>query len=432
MKAWRLRLVGLMVSALGGIYLPAAFSSRAFAALSERVLFNDAYDQEGAPYWWQPLLGEWTYAQRATRVLRQSSEDITSDSWNIVSWANYTVVAKCLGEEGEGLWGVGVTAYDDTRGSYYRLRLGEGRLYLEKVKRGEVRGIGSVEAKIVRGKWFSLRLALTTRPESTILLGKVWAGDEEEPKEWQIRTEDNSEPYTGGTIGLWTGNCAGRCLYLSARHYDLAADKIGAPLYSTDFSEVPQGRLPTFWRARGGLWLRDTQPDKQAVLRQILDSPGPLYDENASACLRWTGYTVSVRAIAHPGTTRWGFGVIGYFNFADGSNYRLRTLDNRVYLVKRRADGRVDNLANTTIPIQRGRWYNLKLALDNLREGVRLQGKVWLEEAPEPEQWQLTAYDRTGWLTDGAPGLWCFGSAVDFDDFQVRTSTLSALNDLLQ
>jgi len=406
----------------------------ALALPAERLLFADDFDQSLAatPYWWAPLDGEWVLAQRATRVLRQTSDDVTIDSWNLAYWANYSVVTKCLGDEGEGPWGLGLTAYDDTQGRSYRLRLGEGRLYLEKVNGSEVRVIQDAEAKLSRGKWYSLRVAVSSRPESAILLGKVWGSDEDEPKDWLIRAEDNNAPYHGGSFGFWTGNCSGRFLYLSAKQYDLAADKSGDPIYATDFSEAGQGRLPVFWISRGGLWLRDTQPDKQAALRQVQDAAGALYDENAAACLRWTGYTVSARAVAHPGPTKWGVGLVGYYG-PDGSNYRLRSLDNRLYLVKRRPDGRVDPpLTSAAVPLQRGRWYQLRLALDNLSDGVRLQGKVWDDEAEEPAQWQVVAYDRSAYLTGGAPGVWCFGSAVDFDDFQVRTSTLSALNDMLR
>ena len=408
-------------------------ASCACAVPADRVLFADDFDSASAatPYWWQALDGDWVLAQRATRVLRQSSEDVTSDSWDLAYWANYAVVTKCLGDEGDGPWGLGLTAYDDTQGRNYRLRLGEGRLYLEKVNGAEVRVLQDVEAKAARGKWYSLRLSLTTRPESTILLGKVWGSDEDEPKDWLIRCEDNNAPYQGGSIGVWSGNCPGRFLYLAAKQYDLEADKSGDLIYGTDFSDAGQGRLPVFWTSRGGLWLRDTQPDKQAALRQVREAGEALYDENASACLQWTGYTVSARAIAHPGPTKWGFGLIGYYG-SDGSNYRLRSLDNRVYLVKRRPDGRVENLASVTLALKRGEWYNLKLALDNLRDGVRLQAKVWPDETEEPGEWQATAYDRQNVLTSGAPGVWCFGSPVDFDDFQVKTSTLSALNDTLQ
>jgi len=405
----------------------------ACAVPAERMLFSDDFDQASAatPYWWDALDGEWVLAQRATRVLRQTSEDVTSDSWDLAYWANYSVVTKCLGEEGDGPWGAGLTAYDDTQGHCYRLRLGEGRLYLEKVNGADVRVVQDVEAKSVRGKWYSLRLALSSRPEATILLGKVWGSDEDEPKDWLIRTEDNADPYHGGSLGLWTGSCAARFLYLAAKQYDLTADKSGDLVYGTDFSDAGQGRLPLFWQTQGGLWLRDLQPDKQAALRQVQDASGAAYDENASACLAWSGYTVSVRAVAHPGPTKWGFGLVGYYG-PGGSNYRLRSLDNRIYLVKGRPDGRIENLASGAVPLQRGRWYNLKLALDNLRDGVRLQGKVWEDETDEPRQWQVLAQDRTAYLSGGAPGVWCFGSAVDFDDFQVRTSTLSALNEMLR
>lgn len=403
----------------------------AAAVPAERMIFNDTFDADpgSTGYNWQALDGEWLLAQRTTQVLRQANEDITSDSWVLALWANYTLTTKCLAEEGEGSWGVGATAYDDGLGHAYRVHLGDGKLYLEKLNAGEVRVLGEVEAKVVRGKWYSLRLTLSSGPGATGLLGKVWGSDEEEPKEWQIRAEDTAEPYAGGSVGLWTGNCAGRFSYLAIKQQDPLSDKVGELLYGTDFTDTTQGRLPVFWTSTGGLWTRDVQ-DKLPLLRQMIDQAGPLYDENALAYLQLTGYTVSAMAIAHPGPSKWGMGLVGYHGL-QGSNYRLRTLDSKVYLVKRRVDGRLDNFASVTIPLKRGQWYNLKLAVDNLRGSTRLQGKVWLADTEEPN-WQLSAYDREQPLRGGVPGLWCFGSAVDFDNFSVRTSTLSALNESLQ
>jgi hypothetical protein len=402
------------------------------AAPGDRLLFDDTFDTlEGtlSPYHWQPLDGSWIRAQRSTRVLRQESEEITADSWALALWTNYSVVTKCLGEEGEGPWGLGLTAYDDTRGRCYRLRLGEGRLYLEKVDGTEVRVLADAEAKSVRGKWFSLRLALTTSPAETTLTARVWGSADEEPKEWLLTARDTRDAYRGGLIGLWTGNCAGRFSYLSAKRYSPNDDRSGELLYGTDFADTATGRLPAFWRSSGGLWVKDGL-DKQAVLRQMIDQSGPMYDENAFAYLDWTGYTVSCEAIAHPGSSKWGVGLVGYYG-PGGSNYRLRALDNKLYLVKRGTDGRLTNLAMGPLPLKRGVWYHLKLALDNLGGAVRLQGRVWEDETEEPTRWQLTAYDRNEPLRSGAPGLWCFGSAVDYDNFQVQTSALSALNETL-
>lgn len=399
---------------------------------SERILFDENFDTPDntlGAYAWQPLDGSWLIAQRTTKVLRQESDDITADSWALARWANYSVVIKCLGEEGEGPWGIGVTAYDDAQGRSYRLRLGEGRLYLERVDGTDVRVLADAEAKSVRGKWFSLRLASTTGPAETMLMAKLWGSSDDEPKDWLLTARDTRDPYRGGSVGLWTGNCAGRFSFISVKHYDPRDDRAGDVLYGTDFSDTPQGRLPAFWRSAGGLWARDSQ-DKLALLRQMIDESGPMYNENAYAVLAWTGYTVSAMAIAHPGSAKWGVGLIGYYG-PGGSNYRLRTLDNKAYLVKRGADGRLENLAAVPLTLKRGTWYNLKLALDNLSGGVRLQGKAWASDTEEPANWQLTAYDRNNSLSGGAPGLWCFGSAVDFDDFQVKTSTLSALNERL-
>lgn len=405
--------------------------SAAFAIPPERLLFDDSFDAEPgtAPYHWVPLDGDWLTAQRTTRVFRQANEDITSDSWAMALWANYTLTTKCLAEGGEGLWGLGATAYDDGVGHSYRLRLGEGELYVEKLSLGEVRVLREADAKVTRGKWYSLRLALSSQGSATSLLAKVWGSEEDEPKDWLIRVEDKNEPYSGGSVGLWTGNCAGRFSYLALKQYDPAADKTGDLVYGTDFTDTAQGRLPAFWVSSGGLWVRDQQ-DTLLLLRQMIDQAGPLYDENASAYLQLTGYTVSTRAIAHPGPSKWGMGLVGYFG-PEGSNYRLRTLDNRIYLVKRRVDGRIENLASAAMPLKRGEWYDLKLSLDNVGGTVRLQGRLWADDADEPENWQITAYDREQPLRGGWPGLWCFGSAVDFDNFQVRTSTVSALNEAL-
>lgn len=422
-----------MKCALFPLLLLLLFTVTAQAAPSDRALFEDTFEtlaEAPAPYAWQALEGEWLIAQRTTHVFRQETEDITGDSWALALWANYSTVTKCLAEDGEGPWGVGLTAYDDGHGRCYRLRLGEGRIYLEKVFGSEVRVLAEAEAKVTRAKWYSLRLAINTTLAETTLAAKLWGSTDDEPRDWLLSARDSRAPYRGGSVGLWTGNCAARFSYLSTKRYDPRDDRSGELLYGTDFSDTAQGKLPAFWRAEGGLWVRDTQ-DKLAVLRQMSDQAGPMYDDNAAAMLLWTGYTVSAMAIAHPGNAKWGIGLVAYYS-PGGSSYRLRTLDNKAYLVKRSPDGSLDTLAVAVLPLKRGQWYTMKLAVDNLAAMTRLQGKVWASEEEEPVNWQLTTYDDHAPLRGGAPGLWCFGSAVDFDNFQVRTSTLSSLNESLR
>lgn len=396
----------------------------------ERVLLQHDFETLGknlTGVW--ALEGQWEPAQRNTRSLRQANEEVTSDSWALLIWSNYTVATKCLAEEGEGTWGLGVMGYVDTAGQGYRLRASEGRLYIEKVTAAGVRILAAGEAKAGRGKWLSLRLGLLTAPGTVTLLGKAWSSDEEEPKEFALRVQDTQEPLSGGSVGLWTGGTAGKFAFVQVRALESMAGKPGDTIYGSDFSNVAQGRLPSGWTTAGGIWARDLQ-EKMPILRQLAEPVPALFDDNATAWLQWSGYLTQVRAIAHPGPGRWGFGLVSYYT-ANGGNYRLRTLDNKVYLVKRRPDGRVLTLATGAATLQRGRWYNLKLATENLAGATLLQGKIWEEDQPEPAAWTVSAIDRDQPLRHGWPGLWTFGTAVDFDDFSSHTTLLGLLNDSL-
>lgn len=417
-----LSLTGLLIAAL-------ASSLVAAAVPPERTLFSESFDglqAEGCPPGWLPLEGEWFLAQRASGVLRQGNTDLTRESWALALWQNYTVVTKFLADDDDGNWGVGVIGYMSARGSGYRLRASEGKLYLDKLCDGRARALTSTEAKITRGKWISLRLTLSNEGHAAVLQGKAWSGEGDEPANWTLQFRDESETLPGGTVGLWTGDAAARFAYVTARRPDAGADKPGDILYRTDFSEVDPGQLPAFWRTNGGLWLRDTL-DKLPVLRQMLPRSGADFEDNASALLGWSGYTVSAKAIAHPGPGKWGLGLVACYG-SGGSNYRLRALDNRLYLVKQVEGGRVQTLAVVNADLKRGRWYDLKLAVENLRSATLLSGKLWNDEDNEPEAWQITAADQNAPLRFGAPGLWCFGGAADFDNFLVRTTVLSSLN----
>ena len=178
---------GGMIRVLPALILLLAGAAQALPP--ERVLFDENFSATPgqSPYAWQPLEGNWLIAQRTTKVLRQENDDVTAESWTLALWANYSIVTKCLAEEGDGPWGLGVTAYDDGLGHAYRLRLGEGRLYLEKVDGADVRILADVEATAARGAWFSLRLTCTTSATETALKGKLWNSADDEPKDWQIK-----------------------------------------------------------------------------------------------------------------------------------------------------------------------------------------------------------------------------------------------------
>lgn len=396
---------------------------------AERTLFAEAFDStpgDACPPGWMPLEGDWFLAERDSKVLRQGSQDLTRDAWALAIWANYSVLVKFQAEEGKGTWGIGLLAYVNDQGDCYRLHAGEQGLHLEKLSDGRVAALSDAKANVTRGRWYSLRLTLHTQAGSTRLRGRLWPSDAEEPREWALQAVDSSDPLPGGSIGVWTGNCAGRFAFAAVRRYDAQADAVGDLIYGTDFADTDQGRLPPFWSADGGVWVRDTA-ERLPVLRQMLQRAGPTYDGNAFAALRWSGYTVSARALAHPGPGKWGLGVVAYFGVR-GGNYRLRTLDDKLYLAKQQLGGRVLNLASASIAARRGRWYRLTLAVESIKGAAQLQGKFWAEDEAEPPGWMVSALDTDGPLASGAPGLWSFGCAADFDDFVVKTTVLSSLN----
>lgn len=396
---------------------------------AERALFTESFDStqgDACPSGWLPLEGDWFLAERESRVLRQGNQDLTRDAWALAVWADYSVLVKFQAEEGKGAWGIGLLAYVNDQGDCYRLHAGEQGLRLEKLTDGRGIPLGFAKANVSRGRWYSLRLTLSSGREATRLHGRLWPSDAEEPREWALQVTDSSDPLPGGSIGVWTGGCAGRFAFAAVRRYDAQAETVGDLIYGTDFADTDQGRLPAFWAAEGGVWVRDTV-DRLPVLRQMVQRVGPDYDGNAFAFLRWSGYTVSARALAHPGPGKWGLGVVAYFGVR-GGNYRLRLLDDKLYLAKQQIGGRVQNLASTPVPARRGRWYRLVLAAESVKGAAQLQGKLWADGEPEPPGWMVSALDMDGPLTSGAPGLWSFGCAADFDDFVVKTTVLSSLN----
>ncbi len=407
--------------------LPAAGAHAAIPA--ERALFTETFDGcpgDACPPGWVPLTGDWFLADRDSKVLRQGNGDLTRDGWALAIWANYSVLIKFQAEEGQGPWGIGLLAYMNDRGDCYRLHAGEQGLRLEKLSDGHVVALSDAKANVTRGRWYSLRLTLDNQADRTRLRGRLWPSDAEEPREWAIQAADASSPLSGGTIGVWTGNCAGRFAFAAVRRYDTQSETVGDLIYGTDFADTDQGRLPAFWRADGGVWVRDTA-ERLPVLRQMLQNAGPTYDGNAFAALRWSGYTVSARALAHPGPGKWGLGVVAYFG-ARGGSYRLRILDDKLYLAKQQIGGRVTNLAFAPAEARRGRWYRFALAVESVEQATQLQGKFWADGDPEPQGWMVSALDTDAPLVSGAPGLWSFGCAADFDDFVVKTTVLSSLN----
>lgn len=66
-------------------------------------------------------------------------------------------------------------------------------------------------------------------------------------------------------------------------------------------------------------------------------------------------------------------------------------------------------------------WYRMKLRTTNLEDGsVRVQGKLWERDQPEPAEWAVDVVDRRG-ETRGSPGLYADAHAlVTFDNLTVQ------------
>ena len=401
----------LILASLGG--LGAAAAAPGQDLLFPRLLRAGFEEAEigSLPAGWQVVQGQWQVGEEAgQRVLRQANGFLYDTALATYGWANYVVEVEFRSAPGEGPWGIGVVAYWWDRDHHYRCCLVNDALHLVKVADGRVTSLAQIRREFARGLWYRARFFLRTTPQWVMLRGEVSPVGAATPPVVLEATDAQPGRWPRGQVGLWTGHADGAFRNLTVTSLDPPAE-----LYAESFQDTPKGHAPAHWATWGGHWISDVV-EGQPAYRQMREEAGLTFDHNALAVLQWRDYQLQARLKAEPQEETWGIGVVGYF--VDARNYyRLRFLRGQLRLLKRQ-EGQDRELAAVPFTMDRDRWYRWRFRLEEGRTGVRLQGKVWPEEA-EPASWTISAEDGDRSLPGGAIGFLTFLTAASFDDVEV-------------
>lgn len=398
---------GLLLVALGVAAAPAAPPPLP-------LLFSRTFDRSApgvAGPGWRLLSGRWRIEGATNRALRQVQQPLFQEAFALAAWTNPTIRCRFQVKPGPGQWGVGVAAQCVQPDRYYLAALIGGKLHLLKRKSGWVTSLAETNADCPPGQWQWLQLSVTNEQGKLALTGSCRL--DEQTQRVEVKAIDETDPFLRGTVGVW---CANVDLAVARFEVRETTSRSARPLLSETFDRAETGALPECWEAAKGRWFADRLAG-QGVLRHPRQGQDVSFDQNALALLRLRDYTVNCRVRRDTKTRVWGAGVVAYCRGAE-AHYRLRALGGMLYLTKRSDAEHARNLAETKLPVAPGTWYTFKLRLRTLSDGVQLLGRVWTG-GHEPGDWTLTAFDAVQPLPGGAAGLWAFGGATSFDDFQV-------------
>lgn len=137
---------------------------------------------------------------------------------------------------------------------------------------------------------------------------------------------------------------------------------------------------------------------------------------------RWRNYTFSGK-FRQSDPLSGGIGVTFYSQFDRGYDrfYRLRRSggDKSFILSPHGAEPPIGDIYADT-EIAPNVWYRFRVECRNLEEAVFIAARVWPQDEPEPENWQIQAVDSTMAFVNGSVGLWSHGQGShQFDDLLV-------------
>ena len=399
--------VPLLVAAL-------ALASGLPAAEGGPVLYRTDFEAGpvgSLPPGWASQGGTWVTATEEGTVLQQSQSALRGPGQAGRVWSDYDVEATVRPLVGQGQWGVGLVGYWDPDSGCYHLSSYGGVLALWRESGDRVQALAAVSRELRPQESYRFRLSLRNDGAGTWVRGKVWRAGEPEPTAWALAALDAVEPLRQGQPGLFTGRAA-------AAFSDLLVTGQSGEVLARDPLATSAGSS-WYWQFLGGDWQR---PAGQKALQQVLADDSAAFSAAAHAILAgWADYTVQVMARSAAGSANQGFGLSAYRQ-GDGACYQFGQLGGSSLFLGRhnRFMGRL-SLATAPFTVNQGDWYTLKLRLQNLPEGVRLQGKAWPARAGEPAQWQVEAEDRRPPLLRGGDvGVWCIDDVCSFDDLVLR------------
>jgi outer membrane protein assembly factor BamB len=204
----------------------------------------------------------------------------------------------------------------------------------------------------------------------------------------------------GGTVVATVGDLKGT---------GLVATRVMVP-WSTDFSELEEGKVPNGWPAAQGRF-QTVLKDGDKMFFKPSGNPRSwrttVYFGDPAA----SGYVIEADVMGAEKARRMpDIGLVSH-------RYTLALMGNRQELQIRTWLSELDRFSKT-IPFtwDPDVWYHMKLQVEPSSSGsTTVRGKVWKKAEPEPAEWTLEGEDAIG-HSHGSPGLYGFSVADTYYD----------------
>jgi hypothetical protein len=185
------------------------------------------------------------------------------------------------------------------------------------------------------------------------------------------------------------------------------------PLYSNDFSGTEPGSIPDEFLVIDGMFTV-----KEADGNRFLELPGAPLETFGFIFGPAQADGIAVSARIHGTSSGRRFPSFAV-SLGGVGGHRLQVTPAKLAIELLRGD-----VPLTSVPYQwkSGTWTQLKLQIRKIEESLwRVEGKVWPEGQPEPNDWMITL-DHTDTPIAGRPGAWGIPFSVTpirFDDLKV-------------
>ena len=205
--------------------------------------------------------------------------------------------------------------------------------------------------------------------------------------------------------------------------------------YAEDFQGHPLGP-PQGWalvQTRGGEFRVVDVPQGKALRQEEINRRGA---EFLCGAPDWANYTLQFDVKVLAAEADYGIGAAAYRR-ADGAGYVLQLAQERLRILKQPAVGAGGAGGAVGAPVYESMeaevdlpesilpnwWYTMKIRIQHTDIGVRVTGKVWRSDTPEPFGWNVVWTDTgqagVGPLAGGAAGVRIDGARVLLDNISV-------------
>ena len=189
------------------------------------------------------------------------------------------------------------------------------------------------------------------------------------------------------------------------------------PPVEDDFESYPAGGPgPTYWNNAGPVKYELREVDHNKVLVKRADNQFSFVRRVRTHMgdSSWSDYTMEIDVLGKRVRRRMGdAGIIV-------QRYMLYVLANTQRLVLNPWQPETDRAVIVPLPWEPDVWYRMKLRVENLANGaVRVRGKVWRRDDPEPAEWNIDHTDTAG-NRQGSPGIYADAySEIFFDNLKI-------------